>query len=51
MKITLSKALDSLVMHSAAKVALVVGPIITLVNQCGFLLASHINILKAALSF
>lgn len=51
MKLTLSKALDPSVMISAAKVALVVGPIITLVNQWDFLLAGHINVLKAALSF
>jgi hypothetical protein len=51
MKIKLSESLDLLVMLSAAKVALVVGPIITLVNQWVFLLESHINILKAALSF
>lgn len=51
MKIKLSKALDPSLMLSAAKVAFVVGPIITLVNQWDFLLAGQINILKAALSF
>lgn len=51
MKITLSKAFDPSIMFCAAKVACVVGPIITLVNQWDFLLVGHINVVKAALSF
>ncbi len=51
MRIKLKKAFDPSVVFSAAKVALVVGPIITLVNQWDYLLAGELNILKAILSF
>lgn len=51
MKITFKKAFDPTVVLSAAKVALVVGPIITLVNQWDYLLAGQLDILKAILSF
>jgi len=50
-KITFKKAFDPTVVLSAAKVALVVGPIITLVNQWDYLLAGQLDILKAILSF
>ncbi len=51
MRIKFNKAFDPSVVLSAGKVALVVGPIITLVNQWDYLLAGQLNILKAILSF
>lgn len=51
MKIICKKAFDSSVVLSATKVALLVGPLIVLVNQWDYLLAGRLDVLKAILSF